>query len=133
MLLLAVEYLAFTFFACMGVLQWVAVRRQLQGLCFLSSRPWGYGLSLGFMVTPFALFFLSRDRIQPGLEGLQQLVLFSLAAFLAVAFTIVVASLLKRRSLSPDQEAATGLEALRDRTYFQAVSRAVRTEDAIQH
>lgn len=132
MLLLAVEYLAFTFFACLGVLQWVAVRRQLQGLCFLSSRPWGYGLSLGLIVTPFALFFLTGDRIQPGLEGKQQLLLFSLAAFLAIAFTLVVASLLKRRSFPPAQEPTTGLEALRDRTYFQAMSRRIRSKDAGQ-
>ncbi|MEK7281757.1 MAG: hypothetical protein AAB037_05360, partial [Chloroflexota bacterium] len=116
----------------LGVLQWVAVRRQLQGLCFLSSRPWGYGLSLGLIVAPFAIFFLSRDRIQPGLEGLQQLVLFSLAAFLAVAFTLVVSSLLKRRSLPTAQKADTGLEALRDRTYFQAISRAIRSKGAGQ-
>lgn len=121
MLLLAVEYLGFVFVAALGVLQWVAVRRGLRGL-WLFPHPLACRLfALVGIAGSYSWFFLRKDRIRPGLEGFQQLFLFSLASLVAVAVTLALSSLRSGRRGSPSQE--VGLEALRQGSYLQALRR----------
>jgi len=118
---LALEYVAFTFFSCVAVLQWAAARGRLKGLTFFNTRSGSYIFSAVMLGSSFAWFFLSEDRAQPGLEGLQQFLLFGVAAAAALAVTLVLSSLIKGRSLTPPSRVLPGLDALKQMTYFQAL------------
>lgn len=118
MLSLAVEYFAFVFVAAVGVLQAAVNHSGLAGLSFFRRRWKAYLFSLLAVALSFSWFFLKGDRNHQGLEGFQQLILFSLSAFSALLFTLCLSSLINRHTPEePDPEA--GLEALRQASYWQ--------------
>lgn len=125
---LPAEYVVFVFVAAIGVLQAATAHSGLWGLCFFRQRWQSYlfaALSIG---AAFGWFFLSYDRNRPGLEGLQQVLLFSLASAAAVAFTLTVSSVLKRQEKAPVR--GQGLETLREVSYWQALRQGQGEGDA---
>lgn len=126
---MALEYVAFTFFACVAVLQFVAARNDLRGLSFFRSRRAVYVFSGLVLSSSFAWFFLSEDRARPGLEGLQQFLLFGVAAVMAVAVTFLLSSLLNGRRLGSPHQNLTGLDALRETTFLRALRSALKEGD----
>lgn len=115
---LAAEYSLFVFVAGVGVLQATVTHSGLWGLCFFRRSWQGYLFAMASIAAAFAWFFLSYDRNRPGLEGLEQVLLFSLASAGAVAFTLTVSSVLKRKEKAAPR--GRGLEALREASYWQA-------------
>lgn len=119
---LYLEYLLFVFVAACGVIQGAAAYSRLRGLLFLKRPSLSYLLSGVMIVGAFVWFFLWGDRSQPGLEGAQQLYLFTLGALAALVFTLGLSSLLRAGDFaSRGPEDRPGLDALRERSYSQAL------------
>ena len=128
MLALVAEYFLMVFISCLGLFQLVAVREKLHGISFFNRAIWGYlfaALSIG---GAFAWFFAAGDRLAlfPRLEGSERFALFIAAFFLALVVTLCLSSLIKRRSLSRQDNPEPGLDALRQMTYFQAITRHIK-------
>lgn len=120
MLWLAVEYFILVFFASLGVIQFALVRSGIKGLWFFSSPLKGYAFGVLLPFLSFAWFFLSEDRNQPGLEGLQQTLLFAFSSLLALFITIIFSSIKNRKEFGLQKD-GEGIEALKGMTYFQAL------------
>ncbi len=127
---LSLEYSVLVFVAACGVLQGVAAYSNLKGLLFFESRIMAYVFSALAIGGVFGWFFLSENRNVPGIEGREQFFAFNSALFLALVFTFVISSVLRRRigissrSSNPHSEdSQPGIGALRRMTYFQAISR----------
>jgi hypothetical protein len=125
---LALEYFLVVFVASCGVLQLVAAHSRLKGLLFFNKVTVSYVLATLAIGGALGWFFgwdnrLEAEMMQTGLEGVQQFLYFTLAAFSALAFTLVVSSLTKRKGLLPPQQKDTeqGLDALRGMSYFEAI------------
>jgi hypothetical protein len=118
---LTFHYLILTTLTCLGTLQCVAVIAGRRGLLLLRP-PWLAAL-VGAATAIGALwwFFASGDRNTPGLAGWEQSLLFLAGAVIAMLVTVVLSSLFWR-SASPRSPAGEGLEALRDRSYWQAIA-----------
>lgn len=118
---LTLHYLALTTLTCLGTLQCVAAIAGRRGLLLLRP-PWLAAVAgIAIVVGALWWFFASGDRNTPGLAGWEQSLLFLLGAVLAMVVTVVLSSLFWRSS-SPRAPAAEGLEALRDRSYWQAIA-----------
>ena len=115
-------YFTFVFVAAVGVLQITAVINGLNGLLLIRSRAAGLLIGI-FLLAGDVLWFLpaSRGYVLPGVEGLQQGILFSLASGGAVLLTLALASLLQLGHADLHDEAADGLGAFREMTLWQIV------------
>jgi len=133
---LTIEYLFFVFIAACGVLQLAAALNQLKGMMFFRKAAASYIFAVLAIGGAFGWFFGWNRRLDvkimlTGLEGAQQLYYFCLAALAALVFTLIVSSLVNYRSLAkakPPEETEPGLEALRDRTYSQAIRQSFKRE-----
>jgi hypothetical protein len=129
---LTLEYSVLVFVAACGVLQGVAAHSNLKGLLFFERRIIAYAFSALAIGGVFGWFFLSENRNVPGIEGSQQFFAFNRALFLALVFTFVISSALRRRlgnssrpSNPHSEDSQPGMGALRQMTYFQAISRGL--------
>jgi hypothetical protein len=94
---LAAHYFLLAFLAILGVLQLVAARRKLIGLSLWGSRNSALGYLLGAALTAgaFAWFFATTPEVFiPGLAGSELAILFGAAGICALAFTLLVSSIL---------------------------------------
>lgn len=118
------DYLLLCFLSSMGVLQIAAAYGQLHGLLLLRARAPSAALGLLLVLAGFLWFFLPGPRLVPdkdgGLDGNQQSLYFALSAGAALAVTLVLSSLVNRRRFS-GRGVGSGLDALRQATYIQAV------------
>lgn len=149
-------YFLFIFLASLGVLQIAASYSKLRGLSFFSRTTWGYifgALSIvggfcwfyivgnphpevGYAITVSDIFRYGWSNPMPPGTGLilgagESVLFFLLAVGCAFLITIAFSSIVKFR-LSPRTteekkgEAPEGLEALREMTFFQAITRILR-------
>lgn len=139
------EYLLFVFTASVGVLQLVAVRTELKGLLFFKRPALAYFTALLAIGGAFYWFFGLGDPMdmamhltgdpemrKTGLEGREQFFGFCIAAFLAVFFTVTVSSLidmLRDKPQSNDDENASGLDALKRKSYLEAIKHSFRSKE----
>jgi len=150
------EYFLFIFLASLGVLQIVASSSKLRGLSFFRRPNCGYifgALSIvggycwfyivgnphpevGYAITVSDIFRYGWSNPIPPDIGLimgegESVIFFVLAVGCALLTTIAFSSVVKFR-LSPrtteekKEEAPKGLEALREMTFFQAITRSLR-------
>ena len=96
---LAINYFLLAFVTIVGVLQFVAARHRLIGLALLGSarKPiWGYLLAIVLIVVAFVWFFVDtwEEVFIPGLAGSELAFLFGMAGICALAFTLLVSSIL---------------------------------------
>ena len=96
---LAINYFLLAFVTIVGVLQFVAARHRLAGLTLVGSarRPtWGYLLAAVLIVAAFVWFFVDtwEEVFIPGLAGSELVFLFGMAGICALAFTLLVSSIL---------------------------------------
>jgi len=96
---LAINYFLLAFVTIVGVLQFVAARHRLAGLTLVGSarRPtWGYLLAAVLIVAAFVWFFVDtwEEVFIPGLAGSELAFLFGMAGICALAFTLLVSSIL---------------------------------------
>lgn len=131
---LRVEYMLFVFVAACGLMQVVAARSRLRGLLFLSDERGGYALGAGLIIVAFVWFFVSDNRNLPGIEGSGQFGLFLAGVFSAVAFTVLLSTLIKALTGFGRQEEIRranpghrphGFEALKSMSYGQALVRGL--------
>jgi hypothetical protein len=121
----ALDYFLFVFVAACGVIQIAAAYSALRGLLFFRSRPLAALLGLLLVAFAFLWFFLSEPRNIPdtegGLDGNQQAGLFAAAAASAIAFTLLLSSILNLPMGSIRRAYAPGLDALKETTYIKAL------------
>ena len=120
------DYFVFVFLAALGVLQVVAAYRSLQGILFIRSRLPAFLGGVGTTAFAFLWFFLSEPRNisdnEGGLDGNQMSGMFALAAGSALLLTLILSSISNHRKLGKtDQQFNSGLEALRETTYVNAL------------
>lgn len=153
MLELALEYFVFIFLASLGVLQIAASYTNLRGLSFFKRPIWGYIFGSLAVVGGFSWFYIVANPhpdvayalglgdifrygwsnpFPPGtgiIMGESECLLFFLLAVLcALLITILISSIVQSRMphRTPEgtnEEAPKGLEALKEMTFFQAISR----------
>lgn len=127
--MLAGDYFLLVFISCCGLLQLIACHNKLHGLSFFKRTIPGYIFGALAIAGAFCWFFLSEDRCVPGLVGPQMFALFIAASLAAILVTLSLASLIKGRPGFPREggnATEEGLDALRERTYFQAIARHFR-------
>jgi len=124
------DYCILVFWACCGVLQMAAAHNGIHGLLFLKDRRLSVLLGLALVVGAFAWFFLSGPRnvpdSGPGLNGNEQFGYFFAGFGAALAFTLLVSSLLNRRLGGGRVSLPSGMDALRESNYLRAVCRTLR-------
>lgn len=130
MLTLAVQYAAFVFAAACGVIQVAAAHAGLGGLQVLQGRRAAVLMGYALIGGAFFWFFGLVDRNVRGLEGMEQTLLFVPSSVCAIAVSFVVSSIAHRARLQrrlqprrdrPHLRAPIGLEALRERSYLDAL------------
>lgn len=134
---LAWEYSALVFAVGLGVLQAAAAYGGFRGLVFMPGEvrlrlPFQRILRVVFsyvfaavMVIPSLVdFFFWNRRNETGIiEGAEQAGFFVLAMAAAVAFTFLFSSLINHWRLRRNEASGSGLEALKDTTWVQAIWR----------
>lgn len=131
------EYLFFVFLASVGVIQLVALRAGLRGLLYFKQPVLTCIFSILAIGVAYWWFFQRDARIdtimrQTGLEGKQQFFSFCTAAFLAIVFTLVVSSLIgmiRKKPQKQENDCVDGLDALKEKTYFEAIKDNFRSEE----
>jgi hypothetical protein len=119
---LAIEYFLLVFAAAVGFIQFAAGRGGLKGLMFSQNPGFNRMLAAALALPPMIAFFTWNYRNPVGIiEGAQQAGLFTLAALSAVTLTLLLGSVLNHRRLSPAAPPGSGLEALKEITFFQAL------------
>jgi len=129
------QYFILMFIAIIGVLQLIAARNQLKGILFFKREALAYLFSFLAIGGSFGWFFGWDDRLdtamrQTGLEGAQQLLYFLLGTWAAVAFTVIVSSLLRAyqwKGQTKEKRSSQGLDALREMSYFEAIKHSFRS------
>jgi len=135
------EYFILVFIASVGVLQLIATVTQRKGLLFFNRKALAYLFSFLAIGGSFGWFFGWGDPLdmamrqtgdaamrQTGLEGAQQFLYFNMAVFAALVFTLIVSSLLKARWKGQPKGSSQGLDALKERSYFEAVKHSFRSK-----
>lgn len=124
-LIFALEYVAWVFLACCGVLQLVAWYNHLDGLLLVPRRSLAGMAGAVLLGGSFIWFFASRNRNVPdtaeGIAGAAAFGLFVLGCALALLFTLVLSSVLSPVRRQEPPSGSGGLEALRQATYLKAV------------
>ena len=106
----------------MGFIQVAATQSRLKGL-LLTQKPLVNRIIAGILIAPPAFVFFTWNYRNPVgiIEGSQQAGLFSLAALASIGVTVILGSILNHFHLKPDEPPAGSIEALKDRTFFQAI------------
>jgi hypothetical protein len=121
------DYFLFVLVASLGTLQIAAAYAQLKGLSFFNRPVIGCIIGSLALVLAFSWFFASDDRIGlPIIEGFEQFYLFLCGMATAILITLILSSIIKSRKISYGEVEEEGLEALKNITYLQAISRYFR-------
>ena len=125
------NYISFIFIASIGVIQLAAVHAGLTKLLFIKSKALTYFLGLTLIAAGFTWFFWDGPHHIPdtagGLDGNDQAARFALSALAAVSFTVLISSMLNRRTKGRPTPTPDGLESLRDNTYLEALPTGLRS------
>jgi len=135
------EYFIFVFIASVGVLQLIATITQRKGLLFFKRKALSWLFSFLAIGGSFGWFFGWGDPMdmamrqtgdaamrQTGLEGAQQFLYFCMATFAALVVTLIVSSLRRARWKGHPGGSSQGLDALKERSYFEAVKHSFRSK-----
>ncbi len=121
------DYLLFVFMVSLGVLQLVAAWGRLEGLSFFRRRYLGY-IFAAVMVGIGYWWFFRVDRNIPatagGITGPWLFAYLFAALAIAILVTLIISSAVKARwGQSHPEGEGEGLEALKGRTYLQAIKK----------
>lgn len=119
---LGTEYFLMVFCSALGFIQIASAKSRLKGL-LVSQKPALNQLIAGILLVPGAFFFFTWNYRNPVgiIEGSQQAGLFSLAVLAAIGATAITASVLNHTQLKSNEAVPSGLEALKSRTFLQAM------------
>ena len=124
------DYLLLVVMVCVGVFQFVAAWRRLDGLSFFFGRAYlAYLFAIAIIGVAHWLFF-REERIVPdyagGLGG-SQLFIYTMGGIaIAGILTLVLSSALNARWRRLGTASADGLDALKSMSYFQAIRKSLR-------
>ncbi|MBI4294730.1 MAG: hypothetical protein HY669_01015 [Chloroflexi bacterium] len=126
---LALHYVAFVFIAALGVIQAACARSGRRGLMFFGNVALCYLFCALAVIGAFWWFFSTGDRtlLNPRIEGSGLFFGFSTGMILAVATTFFISSFVNADRLAVGPSQPSGLDALREMTFFQAVVRCLGT------
>jgi hypothetical protein len=110
------------FGAALGVIQAAAGYNDLRGLAFFRRRLYNYisgviltGVSLGY-------FFTWNYSFDTGIiAGTEQAGLFIQSVVAAIVFSLIISSLVNIRYKTQNSDPPTGLDALREKTFFRII------------
>ena len=123
------EYCLYVFIAVIGMLQLIAARWGLRGISFFGSKAWGYASGAVAIAAVFIWFFrfTGLDLAQPTFDTPPQLFWLAFSTFLAVAVTLAISSIVNRKRMpSPSHDDDEGIDTLRRRTYWRAISKRLK-------
>lgn len=125
------EYCLYVIIAVIGLIQLIAARWKVAGIAFFRARAYGYVFGTVLIAGAFIWFFgfTGLDLTQPTFDTPPQLLWLSVSVATAFVSTLVVASLINRKlghEGETDDSADDGIEALRHKTYWMAVTRYFR-------
>ena len=119
---LTTEYFWLVFISAMGFLQLAAAQSGLKGLLLTQNHLLNRIIAIILMIPGTIIFFTWNHRNPVGIiEGTQQAGLFSLASLLAICITALLGSVFNHARLKPSSAPPPSIEALKDRTFFQAI------------
>ena len=125
-----VDYFLLIFLSACGVLQIPVSHSGLKGLMFFVRPRYSISVGIGMVLVAFLWFFLSTPRNLPdtgrGLDGIAQTGLFAAGAGAALVFTLILSSIINVSLCNGHRSYIVGLEALKETTYFQALSDTLR-------
>ncbi len=126
----AVDYAILVAVAFLGILQIVAARNQLKGLSFFSNKRLAYVFGVVVATAAVLWFFWSDNRNVEGkisnVEGAEQFWLFLVAVVSSVAVTLLLASIINRRTPPSTSTPRWGIDPLRTSTYIQLLCRVFK-------
>ena len=124
------DYMLLTFFLSIGVFQAAAAFGGFRGMRFFENRVFSVIFGLSVFTGAFVWFFLSQSRNVPdtdlGLNGNEQFGYFFAGSGLGLAFTLALASALRRDLGRGQGQLPRGLDALRSAAYHRCLFQAFR-------
>jgi len=122
------KYCFYVFIAVIGMMQIIAAKWELRGITFFRSKKWGYVFGSVVIVGVFIWFFgfTGLDLMKPIFDTPPQLLWLAVSVTLALLVTFGLSSILNRRLIpntDRDKTQAAGIEVLKQKTYWQAISR----------
>jgi hypothetical protein len=110
------------FVAALGVIQAAAGYNNLRCLFFFKYRVLSYIFGVIAIGVPLGFFFRWNYMYDIGIiAGVQQTGLFVRSVVAAIAFTVIVSSLVNIGYRSQTSASPDGLEALREKTFFRLI------------
>ena len=124
------DYYLLVFLVSCGVFQMAGAYKGFIGILYLKYRPGSFFLGLALAIGSFTWFFLSEPRNVPdtaqGLNGNEQFAYFFAGSGAALAFTLLLSSLINRKLSAERSEFPAGLDALKHCSYLRALYRTWR-------
>jgi hypothetical protein len=118
------EYCVYVFIAVIGMMQIIAAKWGLRGIAFFRNKKWGYLFGAVAIAGVFIWFFgfTGLNLMEPTFDTPPQLMWLAVSVVLALLTTFGISSIVNRRP-TPDAEQADGIEVLKEKSYWHAVSR----------
>ena len=122
------EYCVYIIIATIGVMQLIAARWELRGIAFFHNKKWGYIFGIVAILGAFIWFFsfTGLNLKKPTFDTPPQLLWLAVSVSLALLVTLGISSIVNRHLTSNterDKTQADGIEVLKQKTYWQAISR----------
>jgi magnesium-transporting ATPase (P-type) len=122
------EYCIYVFIAVIGMMQIIAAKWELRGITFFRNKKWGYTFGTLAIVAVFIWFFgfTGLNLKEPTFDTPPQLLWLAVSVVLALLVTFGLSSIVNRRltpGAEPDKTHADGIEMLKQKTYWQSISR----------
>ena len=123
-----IDYLFMIYCSSAGFLQIASVHSGLRGLYFFPSSRLSFLSGCVLVVLGFYSFFSDGPNhipdTQGGLDGNQQLILFSLGCLLSLISTLIISSI--KTLNGPNESGIQGLDALRNYTYREIINPRIK-------
>ncbi len=121
-MLLSFVYSISVFTAGVGVLQAAAAYNDLRGLRFFTKKLLSYLFAVITISIALTVLAIWNWNFTVGIiQGAEQAGLFLLSIFVALLFTAFLASIINNKRFSGEENNLEGLEALRNKTFFQVL------------
>ena len=124
------DYYLLVFLASCGVFQIVGACKAFMGMLYIKNRPGSFLLGLALLIGAFTWFYLSEPRDVSdnalGLNGNEQFAYFFAGSGTALAFTLLVSSLINWKLGAEWSKREPGLDALKQSGYLRVLYRTWR-------
>jgi hypothetical protein len=119
---LPLVYRILVFVAALGVIQSAAAYNDLRGLLFFRRKLYAYIFGIITAGVPLGIFFRWNYMFATGIiAGTQQTGLFVVSVLAAIVMNLIMSSLINIGYYPQSAAPTTGLEALRESTFFRVI------------